>query len=285
VLAPALAVLAPALVLEAAVKDNPHPTSSERTTSSTDPAAESASLPSAALLEQQARWLRPARSSLLRRAAIAQRHSLLDLGAGRGLVTPELVRRSSGRVVALDRNLSALHEVSRVYSSLRIVGDAAKLPFVPDSFDLVFSQFTLLWVGRLRQTVSEIWRVLMPGGQFCAIEPDYPSMIEYPPEASTAGIWTAALRRAGATIDVGRRLPALLEQQGFKVQVRLLDQLLPPSKLRFDSLRELPLTPVELAELDAVERHAGKLTGWQEVAHLPLFLINASLPARRGELC
>ena len=60
------------------------------------------------LLTEQAAWLAPARARLLRRVAIAHRQRVLDLGAGPGAVTPELVRRSGGLVVALDVDLDAL---------------------------------------------------------------------------------------------------------------------------------------------------------------------------------
>ncbi|HLA84582.1 MAG TPA: hypothetical protein VJL29_07290, partial [Thermoguttaceae bacterium] len=66
------------------------------------------SLPSTALLRQQAEWLAPARSRLLRRAGIARCRRVLDLGCGVGAVTAELARRTSGFVVALDRDRGSL---------------------------------------------------------------------------------------------------------------------------------------------------------------------------------
>jgi hypothetical protein len=143
---------------------------------------------------------------------------------------------------------------------------------------LVFSQFALLWTGRLATCLREIWRVLRPGGHFCAIEPDYLGMIEHPPSTAVAPIWLAALRRAGAAADVGRRLPGLLQRHGFDVRVRLLDELQPPSLLRFAMLRELPLAPEELVQTQTAESEAAALPGWQQISHLPLFLIHATRP-------
>lgn len=238
-----------------------------------------ASLPSADLLDQQARWLAPARARLLRRAAIAHCHAILDLGAGRGMVTPELIRRSSGLVYSLDLSHTALCEVEADPSLVRIAGSAHYLPLADGRLDLVFSQFTLLWTGRLARSVAEIWRVLRPGGRLCAIEPDYPALIEHPPATAVAPIWLAALGRAGATADVGRRLPGLLQRQGFDVGVRLLDELRAPSPLRFAMLRELPLTPAEAAQTAAAADAAAALPDWQQVSHLPLFLVLATRPA------
>ena len=239
----------------------------------------SPSLPSARLLETQSAWLAPARASLLRRAAIGRRRSILDLGAGRGTATAELGRRGGGIVVALDLSLDSLYEISQSPSVIRIAGNLEQIPFSDGSFELIFSQFTLLWTGDLGSAIGEIWRALKPGGELCAIEPDYLGLIEYPPSVSVAGIWRSALIRCGATCDVGRRLPGMLENMGFDVGVRLLDQLLPPSPLRFDFLRELPLESEEAAALASSAEAAARLAGWQQVSHLPLFLINARRPA------
>ena len=236
-------------------------------------------MPSADLLENQASWLASARAGLLRRAAIAHRQHILDLGAGTGAVASELARRGSGLVVAMDLFYQSLYEVSPSSSVVRIAGNGKQIPFSDKSFDLIFSQFTLLWIDDLVQAIREIWRALKPGGEFCAIEPDYPGFIEHPSSVAVANVWRSALTRSGATSDVGRRLPGMLEKQGFEVGVRLLDQLLPPSPLRFDFLRELPLEPEETAVLNAAEETSAYLDGWQQIAHLPLFLINAKRPA------
>ncbi|HSG18112.1 MAG TPA: class I SAM-dependent methyltransferase [Anaerolineae bacterium] len=239
----------------------------------------SPSVPSVRLLENQASWLAPVRAGLLRRAAIARRQAILDLGAGSGAVTPELARRSSGLVVALDLVPESLYEAPASASIVRIAGNANQIPFSNKSFELIFSQFTLLWVRDLASVIGETWRVLKPGGELCAIEPDYLGLIEHPPSVAVADIWRSALDRCGASCDVGRRLPGLLENQGYKVGVRLLDQLLSPSPLRFDFLRELPLEPAEATALTAAEEAAADYGGWQQIGHLPLFVINAKRPA------
>lgn len=220
----------------------------------------------------QADWLAPARSALLRRAGIARRQRVLDLGAGYGATTPELVRRSGGPVVALDRALAALRGCDA--SAVRVAGDAARLPFRAGAFDLVFTQFTLLWTPPA-PAVAEIARVLAPGGALVALEPDYGGLIEYPAEVVTREVWLAALARAGAEPLIGRKLPGLLSARGFAVHVSLLDTLFPAHPARLDFLRDLPLTPDEAARLARIP-HAADAPEWQQVAHLPLFLILAT---------
>ena len=223
-------------------------------------------LPNAALLKEQAEWLAPARARLLRGVGIAHRRRILDLGAGYGAVTGELVRRGGGMVTALDRELDALRQITTGHYA---GGDALCLPFAKASFDLVFCQCMLLWVEDITAVIAEIHRTLQPGGVLVALEPDYGGLIEYPPEIATRDLWLAALRRAGAEPLIGRMLPGLLERQGFQVQTRLLDELAPASSTRFEFLRTLPLTENETAVL----HHLEQLPTPPQVVHLPFMLV------------
>ena len=246
-------------------------------------------LPSKFLLTAQAEWLAPARARLLRRVGVARRRRILDLGAGYGVVTGELVRRGGGFVAALDRVETATSassvqatSASSVQAALAssVCGDARLLPFADNSFDLVFCQCVLLWVGdgleTLETAVAEIHRVLEPNGVLIALEPDYAGMIEHPPEIATRDIWLSALARAGAEPRIGRLLPGLLADQGFQVRVDLIDSLVPPSSTRFDFLRTLPLTPDEAKGLERAAATDARLgREWRQIVHLPFFLISA----------
>jgi SAM-dependent methyltransferase len=236
-------------------------------------APQTAATPPAELLRQQAEWLASARARLLRRAAIAHRSSVLDLGAGSGAVSDELARRSAGRVVALDRAWPPL----RAAATPGICAQAARLPFPAATFDLVFCQCALLWMPPLPPVLSEIWRILQPGGVLLALEPDYGGLLEHPPALALRDIWLAALARAGADPLVGRKLPGLLARQGFGVRADLLPELLPPSPARFDLLRGLPLTRREQRALRRAERAAATHNApWQQIAHLPFVLLTAT---------
>lgn len=226
------------------------------------------SLPSADLLQLQAEWLAPARARLLRGAGIAHRRCILDLGAGYGAVTGELCRRGGGRVIALDRETTAVTQISPAPG---VCGDALALPFADETFDLVFCQCVLLWVSDAATAVAEIHRVLQSGGVLIALEPDYGGLIEYPPEIATRDLWLKALRRTGAEPHIGRMLPGLLAQTGFRIQTRLLDELTPASPHRFEFLRTLPLTEEETAVL----QHAQQLASPGQIAHLPFMLVTA----------
>jgi ubiquinone/menaquinone biosynthesis C-methylase UbiE len=233
-------------------------------------------LPEAEALTMQAQWLAPARAQLWRWVQIARRHSVLDLGTGYGAVVPELVRRSGGRVVALDRELRPLQYGESFVGAERIAADGACLPFADASFDLIFTQLTLLWVSTLDAVIAAMWRTLRSGGVVVSLEPDYGGMIEYPPEVQSRELWIRGLSRAGADPYVARKLPGKLASQGFEVHVSLFDTLVPPSVERFAFLEDLPLSPEEQPQLEIVKQRARMLTGaWAQVAHLPFFLIRA----------
>jgi SAM-dependent methyltransferase len=180
-------------------------------------------------------------------------------------------------VAALDVVETAVSSGSAQAASASFVcGDARRLPFADNSFDLVFSQCVLLWTGST-QAAAEIHRVLEPNGVLIGLEPDYAGMIEYPPEIGTRDIWLAALARAGAEPRIGRVLPGVLAELGFEVRVDLLDSLVTPSRTRFDFLRTLPLTPDEAEALERAAAAASHLGGaWRQVVHLPVLLISAT---------
>jgi SAM-dependent methyltransferase len=236
--------------------------------------------PSARLLEEQSAWLASARSRLFRRVQIAGRRRVLDLGCGPGAVTAELVRRARGKVVALDRSLATLREnPGPLIGAYRVCGEAARLPLAPESFDLVFCQFALLWMDMAR-AVWEIHRVLRPDGVLVALEPDYGGLIEHPPELATRALWLKALARAGADPCAGRKLPCVLAAAGFEVRTDLLDRLPPPSPVRFELLRELPLTEKERRILRQAEAADAACPEGQRVVHLPMFLVTATKSSR-----
>jgi SAM-dependent methyltransferase len=217
------------------------------------------------LLQLQADWLSEARARILRLAEIATRKRVLDLGAGYGIITSELRRRTSGIVIALDPIMEAIRNIERPV----VAGDASRLPFLSGSFDLIFSQNVLMWIRESQKAVAEVFRILDTKGVWVSFEPDYGGMIEFPDE--TRNIWLDALVRSGADPLIGRRLPSLLEVAGFRLRIELLPRLMPASAERFDFLQELPLTDEERAEMDRLKA----LSDAHSISHLPYFLIIA----------
>ena len=235
-----------------------------------DHAISDVDLPCLDLCLEQAAWLRGARSRLLRRAGIERRETIVELGAGWGIVSNELCQRSGRRVVAIDvrprpQNVGLHKNVDWV------VGHADQLPLADASVDLIFAQFTFLWLNA-PSAVAEAARVLAPGGAVAVIEPDYGGLMEHPEEIATKALWIATLQRAGADPFIGRKLPDLFAAAGLHVETRFPDRYELAQPARLDLLDELRLTEDEQRQ---VERIRTRLRSNPQggVGHLPLWMV------------
>ncbi|MBT1071740.1 malonyl-ACP O-methyltransferase BioC [Pelotalea chapellei] len=96
---------------------------------------------------------------------------LLDIGCGTGNLLALLQKRFPlSRLHGLDLAFNmALSSSNKIGSDALIVnGDAEQLPYRDSSFELVVSASTLQWIGDLDACLKECFRVLVPGGLFCA---------------------------------------------------------------------------------------------------------------------
>jgi len=232
---------------------------------------EAPDLPQRDLLVRQSERLAGIRSRLLRRLGVANCRRVLDLGAGPDIVTGELRRRATGPVIALDRRRAALGSTPVP----AVVGDAQALPFAAGVFELVFAQHLFMWVHDLVAAVREVARVLAPGGQLLAIEPDFGAAIEHPPEVALAPIAIAALRRAGAEPLAGRLLATTLGAAGWQVQVDLLPQLGPVGQDRDEVLAGLQLDDDERRRTCAAQRCFKRTAEAVRLVHVPYFFVTA----------
>ncbi len=108
-----------------------------------------------------------------------QPQHILDLGSGTGQCIDGLFERyRKSTVVAFDIAQPMLQRARQRGRWLRrpavACGDAERLPFVDNSFDLVFSNLMLQWCVDLDKTFAELQRVLKPGGLllFSSFGPD-----------------------------------------------------------------------------------------------------------------
>jgi SAM-dependent methyltransferase len=107
-------------------------------------------------------------AQLVRYAGIRSGDRVLDVACGTGVVAVTAARRGA-RVTGLDLTPELL-DVARDNSLAAGVdvewheGDAEELPFPPESFDVVVSQFGHMFAPRPDVVVNEMLRVLKPGG-------------------------------------------------------------------------------------------------------------------------
>ncbi len=235
-------------------------------------------LPSREVLLRQAARLAALRGRVLRRAGVAHLGPVLDLGAGTGAVSGELVRRSRGPVVALDRRIEALGDREAFAGALPVAADGVALPFPNETFALVHAQLVFMWQRDARGLAAEIARALVPKGMLLAVEPDFGGLLEWPESIALRDVWESALCRAGADPRIGRKLPVLLESLGFRTRVDLLNAPSAPDGDRFVLLEELPLTELERRRVRDSRRQDELLPGEAKLVHLPFLFVSASRP-------
>ncbi|MGH2833365.1 MAG: ubiquinone/menaquinone biosynthesis methyltransferase [Solirubrobacteraceae bacterium] len=123
---------------------------------------------------QDPRW----RAAMVEAVQARATDRVLDVAAGTGLVATELVQRYRCQVVALDQSSQMLERArARVdrdeflAERVSIVqGEAEHLPFGDGEFDHLTFTYLLRYVDDPGSTLSELVRVVRPGGRICSLE-------------------------------------------------------------------------------------------------------------------
>jgi ubiquinone/menaquinone biosynthesis C-methylase UbiE len=100
--------------------------------------------------------------------------SVLEIGFGTGLNLPHYPQ-SVHRITAADPNVGMHRLAQRRIRCSTIpvdhrVSRSEQLPLADDSFDCAVSTFTLCSIPGVSQALSEVFRVLRPGGRFLFLE-------------------------------------------------------------------------------------------------------------------
>ncbi|MDF2979639.1 MAG: ubiE [Actinomycetospora sp.] len=111
---------------------------------------------------------RPFARELARRAAAHGPRRVLELAAGTGVVTAELLAACpDAHVTASDLNEAMVQLAEpRVPGATWRVADAAQPPFPPGSFDLVVCGFGVMFLPDRPAAYAQVGRVLVPHGRF-----------------------------------------------------------------------------------------------------------------------
>jgi len=95
---------------------------------------------------------------------------LLDAGGGTGRIAASL-RDMVGEVLVEDVSQGMLRYSARKGLE-SICAPVEALPFQAESFDRVIMMDSLHHVYNQKRAISELWRVLIPGGRLVIVEPD-----------------------------------------------------------------------------------------------------------------
>ena len=93
---------------------------------------------------------------------------LLEVGSGTGAFAARVSRELSCKVVALDSSPEMV-AATKAAGVEAMLGDVQTLPFPDGSFDAAVAAWMLYHVADLDRAVSELARVLRPGGRLIAI--------------------------------------------------------------------------------------------------------------------
>jgi len=186
-------------------------------------------------LSRQAASLRDLRSFLFRKTEIAGNGPVLLLGRGIGEATAELQSISGEFIVGLDSEAEAQYftEAEQPRSVIQsksqtkaiephasfVLSSMTRLPFKDGMFGAVCAQYWFMFCPDPVKALLEINRVVKPGGLIIAMaEPDFGGRIDEP-DLRQAPLYSAALAMEGIDPCIGRKLPKIFRQAGFKPEI------------------------------------------------------------------
>lgn len=185
---------------------------------------------------------------------------ILDVACGTGVLTRDarVHAGSSARVVGLDPAPGMLAVAQEIEPKIDWVrGVAEEIPFSAETFDIVFSQFGMMFFPDREKAISQIHRVLKPGGRLALAI--WNSVDQNPAYKDIASILDDAVSTAAGDAV---RTPFCM---GAPEQVADLLAAAKFADIHYDTFREQARFPSSRAVVEA------ELRGW-----LPLFGIELS---------
>ena len=152
--------------------------------------------------------------------------SVLDCGCGPGSITLSIASLvDPGLVIGIDNEVSQIDRANSAAANSGVsnaefkTADSYALPFGDNTFDRVFSHALIEHLSEPLRAVSEMFRVLKPGGHIGVCSPDWGGFILSPPsDVLTKAIdsYTSFQIQNGGDIHAGRKLGVHLKAAGFK---------------------------------------------------------------------
>lgn len=166
---------------------------------------------------------------LLKRHGLTNGMDVLEIGCGHGIRSYEMATHfPQTKVSGLDVSSSLLNEAKEMpLDNLQFVqGNAEALPFADGSQDFVYARLVFMHLKNPLKVMSEVKRILRPGGVFLIEDADRDFMHFYPTPEGWKDFWSsiqAGQRQHGGDPNVGRKLENFFRTLGFiDLQIELL---------------------------------------------------------------
>jgi SAM-dependent methyltransferase len=205
---------------------------------------------------------------------------LLDVGSGPGFASFELAEivGTEGSVLAIDRSSAFLNHITseaerrglKQLTAQQAEAESLELPRA--SFDGAYARWLCCFLAKPEKLINAIAQALRPGSRFAIFDYFNYESITLAPRGpafdrviqATAASW----RSAGGDLNIGNRLPGLLNSAGFKIDsLRLISDIARPGELKWDwpksFFRSWIHQLVENGALSVAEREAFDQE-WQE---------------------
>ena len=140
------------------------------------------------MIEQTTKWLEAVRDVILVYAEIMQQETVIDIGCGTGLLAFKALEMQNckGKVIFSDKFQDCLDDCKKIldesgvtegYEMLLSPCEHIALP--ESSVHKALMRSVLVHIVHKQPAISEIYRILKPGGKFCAFEPVIRSNTRY----------------------------------------------------------------------------------------------------------
>lgn len=172
--------------------------------------------------------------TILRMLPLQPGWRVLDAACGLGILSFELAANLALDIDAVDIEAGFVGHAGTLLERLRAdgvipadrqvalrTGDVRSLPYEDGRFDIVFLRELLQFLPEPVAAVSELLRVLRPGGLLCISDTDDGLRITWPPPSPVferlVGAVTTVHRQRGGDRQAGRKLSTYLRSAGFAI--------------------------------------------------------------------
>lgn len=140
------------------------------------------------MIEQTTRWLEAVRDVILVYAEIMPHETVIDIGCGTGLLAFKALEMQDckGKVIFSDKFQDCLDDCQKILDKSGIkdgyeilLSPCEHIALPESSVHKALMRSVLVHIVNKQPAISEIYRILKPGGKFCAFEPIIRSNTRY----------------------------------------------------------------------------------------------------------